>query len=101
MVCVCSQVLPPTLEWIEGTFLNCLATARKSGTHQLPEKFSASQSPHHSIDCPGQYSSILACAMYVDLNPIRAAIAQAPETSNYTGEFLISVIATKNIDDSD
>ena len=30
-------------------------------------------------------ASILACAMYVDLNPIRAAIAQTPETSDYTG----------------
>ena len=30
-------------------------------------------------------ASILACAMYVDLNPIPAAIAQTPETSDYTG----------------
>jgi hypothetical protein len=30
-------------------------------------------------------ASILACAMYVDLNPIRAAIAQSLEDSNFTG----------------
>ena len=30
-------------------------------------------------------ASILACAMYVDLNPIRAALAETPETSDYTG----------------
>ena len=30
-------------------------------------------------------ASILACAMYVDLNPIRAAIAQTLENSDYTG----------------
>lgn len=30
-------------------------------------------------------ASLLACAAYVDFNPIRAAIAETPETSEYTG----------------
>lgn len=39
------------------------------------------------FDCQAvlDQASLLACAMYVDLNPIRAAMAETPETSLYTG----------------
>ena len=30
-------------------------------------------------------ASLLACAAYVDLNPVRAALAATPESSEYTG----------------
>lgn len=30
-------------------------------------------------------ASLLACAMYVDLNPVRAAMAETPETAEFTG----------------
>lgn len=30
-------------------------------------------------------ASLLACAAYVDLNPVRAAMAQSPEESQHTG----------------
>jgi REP element-mobilizing transposase RayT len=32
-------------------------------------------------------ASLLACSMYVDLNPVRAAIADTPEQSRYTGAY--------------
>jgi len=35
----------------------------------------------------GDEAGLLACLMYVDLNPIRAAMVQAPERSQYTSAY--------------
>ncbi len=55
---------------------------------------------NHQDECTGRFwegrfkaqrivdeAGLLACAMYVDLNPVRAAIAESPDSSPHTSAF--------------